>query len=150
MPIKMTTSTDEIAKFLRHAMAERRKALVNALRYLGERCINEARDSGTYTDRTGNLRASLGYVVLKDGKPLGSPTLIRGGTLDGKAMGEETIRQAISETNDEGYVLIVVAGMHYAKYVEAMGYNVLTSAQLLAERQAPIILNQLRLKWRKG
>ncbi len=92
----------------------------------------------------------MGYVVLKDGKPLGSPTLIRGGTLDGKARGEETIRQAISETNDEGYVLIVVAGMHYAKYVEAMGYNVLTSAQLLAERQAPIILNQLRLKWRKG
>lgn len=146
----MTTSTDEIAKFLRRAMAERRKALVNALRYLGERCINEARDSGTYTDRTGNLRASLGYVVLKDGKTLGSPKLIRGGTQDGKARGEETIRQAISETNDEGYVLIVVAGMHYAKYVEAMGYNVLTSAQLLAERQAPIILNQLRLKWRKG
>lgn len=146
----MTTSTDEIAKFLRRAMAERRKALVNALRYLGELCINEARDSGTYTDRTGNLRASLGYVVLKDGKTLGSPKLIRGGTQDGKARGEETIRQAISETNDEGYVLIVVAGMHYAKYVEAMGYNVLTSAQLLAERQAPIILNQLRLKWRKG
>ena len=131
-------------------MAERRKALVNALRYLGERCINEARDSGTYTDRTGNLRASLGYVVLKDGKPLGSPKLIRGGTQDGKEGGEETIRQAISETNDEGYVLIVVAGMHYAKYVESMGYNVLTSAQLLAERQAPTILNQLRLKWRKG
>ena len=31
---------------------------------VGERCIIEARDNGAYTDRTGNLRNSVGYVVL--------------------------------------------------------------------------------------
>ena len=39
----------------------------------------------------------------------------------------------------KGLVLIVVAGMNYAAYVEAKGYNVLSSAELMAEN----ILKQL-------
>ena len=34
---------------------------------IGERCITEARDNGSYADRTGNLRNSVGYMVLLDG-----------------------------------------------------------------------------------
>ena len=39
----------------------------------------------------------------------------------------------------KGLVLIVVAGKNYAAYVEAKGYNVLSSAELMAEN----ILKQL-------
>ena len=149
MPIKMTTTNAEIEKYLQGELAKRRQAVIRNLRYLGERCINEARDSGSYSDRTGNLRASIGYVVMSDGKPLGAPVLA-GGSPEGEAQSRKTIEQVVSETTGQGLVLIVVAGMHYAKYVESRGYNVLTSAQLLAEEQVPVILNKLRLKWRKG
>lgn len=148
MPVTMTTTNAEIEKYLRKELAKRRQAVVRNLRYLGERCINEARDSGSYSDRTGNLRASIGYVVMSDGKPLGTP-VIAGGSPEGEAQSRKTLEQVASETTEQGLVLIVVAGMHYAKYVESRGYNVLTSAQLLAEEQVPVILNKLRLKWRK-
>ena len=149
MPIKMTTTNAEIEKYLQGELAKRRQAVIRNLRYLGERCINEARDSGSYSDRTGNLRTSIGYVVVSDGKPIGAPVLA-GGSPEGEAQSRKTIEQVVSETTGQGLVLIVVAGMHYAKYVESRGYNVLTSAQLLAEEQVPVILNKLRLKWRKG
>ena len=43
----------------------------------------------------------------------------------------------------KGFVLVVVAGMKYASYVEARNYNVLTSAELLAEREIPRLLKEL-------
>ena len=44
-----------------------------------------------------------------------------------------------------GFALIVVAGMHYAAYVEAMENKVvLTSAELLAKRELPEMMRRLR------
>ncbi|MGV4578106.1 hypothetical protein ACQ1R5_10635 [Ornithobacterium rhinotracheale] len=42
-----------------------------------------------------------------------------------------------------GYVLVVVAGMNYALYVESKGYNVLSTAEQLAEREVPRLLNEI-------
>ena len=78
MPVKMTTTNAEIEKYLRKELAKRRRAIIRNLRYLGEKCINEARDSGSYSDRTGNLRASIGYVLVSNGKPLGTPVIAGG------------------------------------------------------------------------
>ena len=44
--------------------------LVKQLSFIGEECIRIARESGSYNDITGNLRSSIGYVVLVDGKPV--------------------------------------------------------------------------------
>ena len=46
----------------------------------------------------------------------------------------------------KGITLIVVAGMNYADNVEALNYDVLTSAELLAEQLVPQILEKLGLK----
>ena len=43
----------------------------------------------------------------------------------------------------KGVALVVVAGMNYAAYVEARGYNVLSSAEHLAERELPRMLEKL-------
>ena len=43
----------------------------------------------------------------------------------------------------KGVALVVVAGMNYAAYVEAKGYNVLASAEHLAERELPRMLEKL-------
>ena len=44
--------------------------LIKQLSYIGEECIRIARESGSYNDITGNLRSSIGYVILYDGKPV--------------------------------------------------------------------------------
>ena len=53
----------------------------------------------------------------------------------------------ISE-NPKGIVLIVVAGMNYARYVEKMGLNVLDSSEMLAKKLVPRMLKDLGFKRR--
>lgn len=106
------------------------RGLINVLRLAGETFVKEARDNvnisgafpkGDYTDRTANLRSSIGYFVLKDGEVLYE-------NLMGTGEGENAARQALADVSDKsGYMLVGVAGMDYAGYVEARGYNVITS-----------------------
>lgn len=106
------------------------KAATQKFIEVGERSIIEARDNGSYTDRTGNLRNSVGYVVLLDGVVQSQGNINK--------HNQEQIEK-IKVKYPKGLVLIVVAGMNYAAYVEAKGYNVLSSAELMAEN----ILKQL-------
>ena len=106
------------------------KAATQKFIEVGERSIIEARDNGSYTDRTGNLRTSVGYVVLLDGIEQSQSNINK---LNRKQF------DTIKAKYPKGLVLIVVAGMNYAAYVEAKGYNVLSSAELMAEN----ILKQL-------
>lgn len=102
------------------------------LQYIGEQAVREARINGNYIDRTGNLRSSIGYVVLKDGKPIGhgySDT----DKHDGRQHADALLDKLAAEL-PKGYALVVCAGMAYASYVEDIhGRDVLTSARLLAE-----------------
>lgn len=90
---------------------------------VGEECIAEARNNGAYQDQTGNLRNSVGYCVLLNGEVKGQKV---------SHLNKKTIDE-VSQKYPKDLVLIVVAGMNYAAYVEAKGYNVLSSAQLKAE-----------------
>ena len=106
------------------------------LSYIGEQMCNHAREitighsSGGYDDQTCNLRSSIGYRILKDGiavKDSGFKT-IQNETGRGEK-GENAARKALEafsiEASVNGWTLIVVAGMDYAKYVEDRGFNVL-------------------------
>lgn len=109
-------------------------ALLLRLKYLGEELCNHARNvtpghsTGGYEDRTGNLRSSIGYRIYKDGEPVtdGGFKSVSGGT-----EGEEAAKTGLDayamfyEIPVEGWTLVLVAGMNYAKAVEAKGYNVL-------------------------
>lgn len=133
----------DIERMLQEKIAKYEEKIVRILRNVGEKCINEAREYGSYQDRTGNLRSSIGYIVLKDGKPIekGGFQLTKSGN-DGQKEGETFINKVTSQY-PKGFVLVVVAGMKYASYVEARNYNVLTSAELLAEREVPKLLKAL-------
>ena len=124
-------------------------AILNILMYVGESCITEARDNGSYMDQTGNLRSSIGYVVVRDGKIVGMKVgeQVKEGT-EGKGKAESYMTRLASE-HSTGISLIVVAGMNYAVYVEGRGKNVLSSAELLAERLVPQMLEQLGFIVRK-
>lgn len=138
---------------IRAAIAQRvsalRAAIVRTLQYLGEKCVVEARDRGSYMDQTGNLRSSVGYVVTLDGNPVTTGGFKRvAGVMPSTKRGEEVgLEYALKRAaSTRGYALTVVAGMDYAQHVEAFGRNVLSSAEQLANRELPRMLTQLRAK----
>jgi len=141
--ITQKTSLVEIDSFIRRKIEEKEKAIVSALSYVGEQCVNEARDNGRYINRTGNLRSSVGYVIAKNGFIVntGGFSQVAEGT-QGTGEGKRFIDELVSKQRN-GIYLIVVAGMKYSACVEAKNLNVLTSAELLAESLVPNILKQL-------
>lgn len=123
---------------------------------MGEEAYETAVREGRYQNITGNLRSSLGYVIAQDGKIIkeGGFKQIQGRGENyekvffttkaqktvqfwarGKAGdGSEGSRQGIEYArslarSSKGIMLIVVAGMDYASYVNSRGYDVMDSAE---------------------
>lgn len=139
-------------KFNPHDLAQKRKAsleqrferaLVYVLNELGMELVTYARENRTYTDRTGNLTNSMGYVVLRRGVQVAH----------GGEQGGEGQRAAMNLYTELGmgakydFTLIIVAGMNYAAYVEARGYNVLMPAQLKANEVFVVRMKELVAKY---
>lgn len=133
-----------INKKLIEAQVAVSNAIISNLMMLGEECLNEVRNNGSYMDDTGNLRSSTGYFVVKDGDIVdyGGFKKVRQGN-DGVEAGKSLIDQIIDNYNS-GYALIVVAGMEYAAAVESKGFNVLTSGEILAKTKIPVILRRVK------
>ena len=146
MPIKRKTSDSEIGRMVEQKMQRIIDAAIYNLSYVGERVLNEARSSGSYKDQTGNLRSSVGYVLVVDGKVVKSSSFetVKGGG-QGSSEGKAYVQTLVSKF-PQGIALIVVAGMNYASYVSAKGYNVLDTAEVLAQRLVPQMLQQLGFK----
>lgn len=119
---------------------------INLLARTGEEFVKIARLQGNYIDQTGNLRSSIGYIILKDG-------VIRQRDFrhsDKEGSDKETgVREgeqlAVSLVSDypNGSVLICVAGMKYAAFVEAMeNKDVMT---LAANKAEGFVLSQSRM-----
>ena len=147
MALKMTTPLKIIEDSINASVEAKQKVVVNTLFYVGEQCIIEARDNGNYTDQTGNLRSSIGYAVIWDGKVIhrNSITKVKKGD-KGVAEGNDYLSKCIEKASNKGVVLIVTAGMNYAQYVEAKGRNVLSSAQIKAEPLIKSLLTQIGFK----
>jgi hypothetical protein len=63
-------------------------------------------------------------------------TVIEDGGYEGESEGAKAGKKLAREAAKKfpiGIALIVTAGMHYASYVEAKGYDVLASAETVAE-----------------
>ena len=149
MPGRMTTPIQTIGDKINASVEARLQVIVNTLCYVGEQCIIEARDGGTYTDQTGNLRSSIGYAVVWDGKVVQRDCIekIKQGD-KGVSDGNEYLSKCIKGRRRKGIVLIVTAGMNYAEYVEAKGFNVLTSAELKAGPLVKSLLTRLGFRIR--
>lgn len=130
-------------------------AIVTTMQYIGEECVRIAREQGSYKDRTGNLRNSIGYVILRNGDIIQKNFESRiaskvvdaanaKGALEGEAMANE-----LAKKFTKGYALLVVAGMHYAYYVETRGYDVLDSAERNARQRVPQLMKQLQTQINK-
>lgn len=143
MSFRLATPETEIDAYIDASIEKARNSIVRCLMFVGESCVTEARDNGSYIDQTGNLRSSIGYAVVVDGQIVRSKVSEQ--VKDGVAgKGEATaFLSRLASEHKTGICLIVVAGMNYAVYVEGRGKNVLTSAKLLADRLVPQMLEQL-------
>ena len=98
-------------------------AIVELLKRTGEEFVKIARLEGNYQDWTGNLRSSIGYVIIRNGSQIVKDfkESKKEGTdkKTGKAEAERLTRE-LAGTHSTCYVLIGVAGMKYAVFVEAM------------------------------
>lgn len=140
MPGRMTTPVRVITDKLTAEAKAKLRVIANVLCYVGEQCITEARNGGTYEDQTGNLRSSIGYAVLINGQVIQSDCVdkIKNGD-EGVTEGQEYLQSRIKRASKKGIVLIVTAGMNYAEYVEAKEKVVLSSAKL----KAPVLVKQI-------
>lgn len=115
---------------------------------IGEEAVKIARENGSYHDITGNLRSSIGYIILNDGKVVrrGQPETFAGKDGDG-AKGAAEGQALLNKLKTKfpcGIVLILCAGMEYAAFVENVkGKDVLTSAEHLAESLMKSLLGHI-------
>ena len=131
MSLEVTTPQAVIEQYVQDKVAAFTEYLTRQLCYIGEAALKAAREKGSfkdYTDRSGNLRNSTGYVVAIGGKIVATAGFDKS---EGLPFAKE-----LATTTDADGVLVVCAGMNYATYVSARGYDVLDSAELEAQRMA--------------
>lgn len=139
----------EIRKYFLEQKKRIEQAILMRLQRTGEQFVKEARENGAYKDRTGNLRNSIGYVILKDGQQLvdnfGKVVKITAGKDEGVKKAKSLVKQIV-EKYPKGFVLICVAGMEYAAAVESKGFDVITSSAFVAKESLDKGLKDLQKK----
>lgn len=149
MPIRLVTPNAEINGYIERELEKVRESLIRDLASVGERVVNKARSlpslpasaagkphQPSYIDWSTNLRSSIGYAVVVDGEVanISGFEAVKNGQ-EGSKAGADYARE-LARRYPKGIVLIVCAGMNYASYVSAKGYDVLDSAELLADELA--------------
>lgn len=137
MGVRMVTPISAVDKLLYMAFAILKNEINNCLAKLGEECIVKIRDrsgNDSWFDQTGNLRSSIGYAVYDYGvtKMQSIFKVVLNGS-EGSAEGQKMISELVKNYSN-AFALVVVAGMNYAEYVEALeNKDVLASTELWAK-----------------
>lgn len=141
LAFKPKFTLNDVKKIVDERIARIEIAIINRLRFTGERFVKNARENANFKDRTGNLRSSIGYVILKNGEEVNS-------NFNGGLGRNEGLKVAleVAENFPKGFVLIVVAGMDYAAAVESKNFDVLTSSSLIAESELKAAIKELNNK----
>lgn len=157
---------DAVTAEITQAMQRLHGRIIRDLMIAGEEAVKKARLIATknggggvfppYTVQTGNLVSSVGYAIVHNGQivtmssfqpvegrkdengiPLGDGT-------EGSAKGKAYVKE-LAMQYPQGYALLLVAGMHYASYVQELYHkDVLISGSLLAN----MLVNEMVQKFR--
>lgn len=146
MAIRPNFTRDDVQRQFDRFLETVKDKQIARLQRLGEMCLIEARNNKGYMMQTGALLSSTGYMIFVDGVALHTQFDAASGAESyaaqkGIKAGESLAEKVGKET--KGVALVVVAGENYAAYVEAKGYNVLSSAEHLAQRELPRMLEKL-------
>lgn len=151
MGIKVS-GIDEIVKHLKEETLKVIGEVVAELSKIGDEVVQGIvnGETSSWNDQTGNLRSSIGYIVTVEGeiKDEGGFRNYAGAT-EGASKGREFAR-SLSYQYPKGIALIIVAGMDYAAYVEAMdNKTVLAQGELEAKRLINEMVQKLNQRYAK-
>lgn len=118
--------------------------IVDVLAELGEYVSTGIRNGelSSWIDRTGKLRSSVGYAVVRRGEviKMSDFSVILNGS-EGAEKGRQAIAEIAAKYAQYDYLLIIVAGEEYSVYVEAIeGKVVLSEGLIHIERNLPKLL----------
>ena len=148
MPAEVKFSAKRIWERINDAIERRKAALIAQLFYIGEECLANARANHLYLNQTGNLCSSIGYCVIVDGQIVHEGEWretagLQGDGKDGMQKGMEYLHQLATEQPTEGITFLMVAGMPYAQYVEAMSLDVLDTSEQMAKAKIKSMIDRL-------
>lgn len=151
MGVKPTFKQSEIKAYLQKKSDLIEQMIIRRLALVGLKCVKHARERDTYQDQTANLRNSIGFIIVRNGKIMmdnfeksGIPKKADSNGDNGVKIGRSLAMSLVGKYR-KGFALIVVAGMNYAVKVESKGYDVLTTAEQLAKTEVPKMMQQLNL-----
>ena len=120
-----------ITKQVQYFQQQVELAMKLLLQKFGEKLVAFAKDTHTYTDRTGNLTNSISYAIVRH-KEILYYNEVQREEANAAAL---KVAMKMAESLSDAYSLIVVAGMNYAAFVESRGYNVILPAELKAKQE---------------
>ena len=120
-----------ITKQVQYFQQQVELAMKLLLQEFGEELVAFAKDTHTYTDRTGNLTNSISYAIVRH-KEILYYNEVQREEANAAAL---KVAMKMAESLSDAYSLIVVAGMNYAAFVESRGYNVILPAELKAKQE---------------
>lgn len=144
----------ELDREIAEAQAEYDRKAIKWLRVLGERVVKYSRENGNYTDQTANLRNSIGYIIIQSNRVVydsfvGSTTPRN--DPNGLANTEMAHQRGLEYAKQIGVTLggyktylVWVAGMEYARYVEAKGYDVIQGSGDWVEANAQKLIDEFK------
>lgn len=148
MGIKMQSAAGAVMGRMQEAGRILEEEIRLAFAYLGEECVRRIKDRSaeeSWIDHTGNLRSSIAYAIYRHGRQQ-LQSALSGTGAEGKAAAAALL-DSLSGVYADTFALVVVAGMSYAEYVEAIeGKDVLASAELWARGQADGVLRKAKEK----
>lgn len=127
----------EFGAFTRALYKEVSDDILRDLKFIAQGCYESVMKQKQFATHTGALASSIGWGIFKDGTLVYSGGF-EGGNTDGATRGRAVMS---SMSRGKGIRLVLVAGMSYASFVEARGFNVNTSGELLAEEMIKWWLN---------
>ena len=157
MALTMRTSPDDFRRNMEEKYNQIMQSIAEALLMTCTEAVNRARSTNTYKDQTNNLRSSIGFMIYHNGRLLfrdfqtGGTGTGGGGEVSfntkegqeakftakpGDTSGQrgllqgEALADKIAQKYTSGFVAVIVAGMNYALFVEAKGFDVLTGSTL--------------------
>lgn len=112
----------EVERWFNYHVDRAEEKMYILMQRAGEEFVKIAREKGKYTDHTGNLRSSVGYVIVADGRVLSENFELsdKGSDKTTGKLRAERLTGELATLYKKGFVLIGVAGMKYAVLVEAM------------------------------
>ncbi len=152
MALTMRNSEDDLRRAMMRSYERIIESIGESLFMVCTNAVNRARSTDTYKDQTNNLRSSIGFVIYFNGQSIYRDFQKSGSGIGGEgvdASGKqgqlqgESLADKVAAKYASGFVAVIVAGMDYALYVEAKGYDVLTGSTLDIDKELSEFLSTI-------